>query len=62
MLGALVGFVVFRVLDVVKPWPSARFESLPGGWGVMADDGMAAVYGHLIMRGLIVVAPAGWLV
>jgi phosphatidylglycerophosphatase A len=60
--GALVGFLVFRILDVIKPWPSARFESLPGGLGVMADDGMAAVYGNLVMRGLIAVAPAGWLV
>jgi phosphatidylglycerophosphatase A len=37
-------------------------EALPGGLGVMADDAMAAVYGNLIMRLLIVVAPAGWLV
>ena len=59
--GALVGFVVFRILDVVKPWPAARFETLPGGLGVMADDGMAAIYGNLIMRGLLLVAPAGWL-
>jgi phosphatidylglycerophosphatase A len=62
LTGALVGFVIFRVLDVVKPWPSAGFEKLPGGLGVMADDGMAAVYGNLVMRGLIAVAPAGWLV
>jgi phosphatidylglycerophosphatase A len=61
-IGAFVGFLVFRVLDVVKPWPSAGFEKLPGGLGVMADDGMAAVYGNLIMRGLIALAPAGWLV
>lgn len=60
--GALVGFLVFRVLDVVKPWPSAGFERLHGGLGIMADDGMAAIYGNLIMRGLIVMAPAGWLV
>jgi len=59
--GALVGFVVFRILDVVKPWPAARFETLPGGLGVMADDGMAAIYGNLVMRGLLLVAPAGWL-
>jgi phosphatidylglycerophosphatase A len=56
-LGAFVGFVVFRVLDVIKPFPSARFEKLPGGLGVMADDGMAAVYGNLVMRALIAVAP-----
>jgi phosphatidylglycerophosphatase A len=59
--GAVVGFFVFRVLDVVKPWPSTRFERLPGGLGVMADDGMAALYGNLAMRGLIAITP-GWLV
>jgi phosphatidylglycerophosphatase A len=62
LTGALVGFLVFRLLDVVKPWPSARFEKLPGGLGVMADDGMAAVYGNLVMRGLIAFLPEGWLV
>jgi phosphatidylglycerophosphatase A len=56
-LGAFVGFLIFRVLDVIKPFPSARFEKLPGGLGVMADDGMAAIYGNLIMRALIFVAP-----
>lgn len=61
LTGAIVGFLIFRVLDVVKPWPSAGFEKLPGGLGVMADDGMAAVYGNLIMRGLILLAP-GWFV
>jgi phosphatidylglycerophosphatase A len=58
--GAVVAFFVFRVLDVIKPFPSARFEKLPGGLGVMADDGMAAIYGNLTMRGLMLVAP-GWL-
>lgn len=56
-MGAFVGFLVFRVLDVIKPFPSARFEKLPGGLGVMADDGMAAIYGNLVMRGLMAVAP-----
>lgn len=59
--GVLVGFLLFRVLDVFKPWPAAGFERLPGGLGVMADDGMAAIYGNLIMRALLWVAPAGWL-
>jgi phosphatidylglycerophosphatase A len=59
--GASVGFLVFRVLDVLKPWPSAGFEHLPGGLGVMADDGMAAIYGNAVMRGLIWATP-GWLV
>jgi len=59
--GALVGFLVFRLLDVIKPWPAGRFEQLPGGLGVMADDGMAALYGNLVMRGLMLAVPAGWL-
>ncbi len=59
--GAVVGFLIFRVLDVVKPWPCSRFERLPGGLGVMADDGMAAVYSNLALRGLIAVTP-GWFV
>jgi len=59
--GAIVGFLVFRILDIVKPWPSAGFEKLPGGWGVMADDGMAAIYGNLVMWGLLAVTPTGWL-
>ncbi|MBI3047052.1 MAG: phosphatidylglycerophosphatase A [Acidobacteria bacterium] len=58
--GVLAGFLVFRLLDIVKPWPARRMEAWPGGLGVMADDGMAAVYGNVIMRGLIAVAP-GWL-
>src|SRR5262249_13543929 len=52
-LGAFVGFFLFRLLDVVKPWPSRQLESLHGGLGIMADDAMAAVYGHLLMRGLV---------
>jgi phosphatidylglycerophosphatase A len=60
--GAIVGFVMFRALDVIKPWPSGRFEKLPGGLGVMADDGMAGIYGNLLMRVLIWMLPAGWLV
>jgi phosphatidylglycerophosphatase A len=51
---------VFRILDVIKPFPSARFERLPGGLGVMADDGMAAIYGNLVMRTLLLTMP-GWL-
>lgn len=60
-MGAFVGFIVFRALDVVKPWPSGRFERLHGGLGVMADDAMAAVYGNVLMRILLAIAPAGWL-
>lgn len=55
---ALVGFLVFRVLDIVKPWPAGRFERLPGGLGIMADDLMAGAYGNLLLRGAAYALPA----
>jgi phosphatidylglycerophosphatase A len=56
--GALAGFVLFRIFDVVKPPPCNRLERLPGGWGVMCDDLMAAIYAHVCVRLLAWVAPA----
>ncbi|MFQ6035482.1 MAG: phosphatidylglycerophosphatase A [Sedimentisphaerales bacterium] len=38
------GFLLFRVFDIAKPWPIRKFERLPKGWGVLADDLIAAVY------------------
>jgi phosphatidylglycerophosphatase A len=56
--GALTGFVLFRLYDVIKPYPADRFERLHGGLGVMADDAMAAVYANLSLRLLIWMLPA----
>ena len=58
--GILAGFLLFRVLDIIKPWPARQFESLHGGLGIMADDLMAAVYANLLLRGAILLFP-GWL-
>ena len=57
-VGLVVGFLVFRVLDIVKPWPAGRFERLHGGWGIMADDLMAGLYGRLVMFSAFALAPA----
>jgi phosphatidylglycerophosphatase A len=43
---------------VVKPFPAGRLERLPGGWGVMMDDTMAALYGNLMLRTIV---GLGWL-
>ena len=43
----LVAFLLFRLLDIWKPAPARQLESLPGGWGIVADDVMAGVYGAL---------------
>lgn len=59
LTGALVGFVLFRVFDVVKPYPARRLERLHGGLGVMADDAMAAIYANVTLRVVLWAAP-GW--
>jgi phosphatidylglycerophosphatase A len=51
--GAVLGFLLFRAMDVVKPYPARRLEQLHGGVGVMADDAMAAVYANLALRALL---------
>lgn len=50
----LLGLILFRVFDIWKPFPARQAESLPGGWGIMADDWVAAIYaaiGLWIARG-----------
>jgi phosphatidylglycerophosphatase A len=58
--GLLLGFLLFRALDVGKPFPARQLERLHGGFGVMADDFMAAVYANLLLRGAYYFLP-GWL-
>jgi phosphatidylglycerophosphatase A len=41
---SLAGLILFRVFDIWKPFPVDRAESLPGGWGIMADDWVAGLY------------------
>ena len=58
--GALAGFVLFRVFDVIKPYPANRLEKFHGGFGIMADDAMAGVYANLALRALMWLLP-GWI-
>jgi phosphatidylglycerophosphatase A len=57
--GALLGFLWFRVFDVIKPFPANHLERLPGGVGIMADDLMAAVYANLALRATL--AAGSWI-
>lgn len=52
MVAALCGgaFVLFRFFDIVKPWPARRLESLPAGWGILADDLVAGLYAAAVMQ------------
>lgn len=50
----LAGFVIFRILDIIKPFPGRHWErTLPRGWGIMGDDFACGVYTNLLLQGLI---------
>ncbi len=43
-VAGLLGFLLFRLFDILKPWPIRRLEKLPKGWGILADDLLAGVF------------------
>lgn len=45
----LLGFLFFRIFDILKPPPIRRLELLPGGWAVMADDVMAGIMAWFVL-------------
>ncbi len=50
LLHYLVGFALFRLFDITKPWPvSWADRNVKGGLGVMLDDVLAAIYGAIIL-------------
>ena len=49
LLGAPAVFVLFRFFDIAKPWPVNVAQRLPKGWGVMADDVLAAAYAGFLL-------------
>jgi phosphatidylglycerophosphatase A len=54
VLHVALGFLLFRLFDIVKPFPARLFENrLPGGCGVVADDLAAGVYANLVLQVLI---------
>ena len=54
-----VGFVLFRIFDIIKPPPARGWESLRGGWGVMADDIAAGAYAAVVLQLLLALAGRG---
>ncbi len=47
---AAAGFLLFRGFDIVKPWPIHKFEKLPKGWGILADDLVAGVFAWTVLQ------------
>ena len=51
----VVGLVLFRFFDIVKPLYIRKAEALHAGWGVMADDILAGIYTNLVLQVIIYV-------
>ena len=47
---AVIGFLAFRVFDIIKPWPCRKLEKFDKGWGILADDLMAGVYAAIVLQ------------
>ena len=56
------GFFLFRLIDILKPWPVCAMEKLPGGWGIMADDVVGGIMSNIILQFLnAYFYHAGWI-
>lgn len=52
-VAAVLGFFLFRLFDIAKPWPIRKLEKLPKGWGVLADDLLAGVFAAIVLQIII---------
>ena len=46
----ILAFLIWRVLDIIKPYPARKLENVKGGWGVMLDDIMAGIYSFVLVQ------------
>jgi phosphatidylglycerophosphatase A len=46
----ILGFLLFRAFDAIKPWPIHKLEKLREGWGVLVNDLMASVYAAIVLQ------------
>lgn len=46
---AILGFLLFRLFDIIKPWPIRKLEKLSRGWGILADDLLAGLYATIVL-------------
>jgi phosphatidylglycerophosphatase A len=44
------GFILFRIFDIIKPYPINKLENIPRGWGIMADDVGAGLAAGIVLR------------
>lgn len=46
------GFLLFRLFDIIKPFPAARLQRLPAGWGILVDDLIAGLYAMIALQAI----------
>jgi len=47
---AFVGFILFRIFDIIKPWPACYFDRQKSAWGVLMDDVIAGIYANIVLQ------------
>jgi phosphatidylglycerophosphatase A len=47
---AVAAFFIFRILDIIKPYPARQFDNTPGGTGIMLDDVVSGIYTNLLLQ------------
>lgn len=55
----VLAFLLFRVFDIIKPYPARKLEKMHGGTGVVADDIAAGIYAVIVLQ-LIIILLRGW--
>ena len=51
----ILAFILFRIIDIFKPFFISRIQDLPGGWGIMLDDIMAGLLTCVIVKGIAII-------
>ena len=50
LLYLIIGFILFRLYDIYKPYPIKKTQKLPSGWGILLDDVLAGVYARIVLH------------
>ena len=57
----ITGFILFRLFDILKPYPINALQKMKDGWGVMSDDVLAGIYANVLIQIIIFTGIASWI-
>lgn len=49
IINLIAGFLLFRIFDIIKPYPAYDIQRLRKGYGIMADDVIAGIYANIVL-------------